>query len=395
MPRRQAARPSSEPRQSFDEHDAFAGGRRRRHGIGRLPGSVARGRSSIDRHGLSSRSSDPIDHPAMTIDAAIDVTGAATTTPSGTGEARPPLHVGMALACAAAVFSGFAKPFDSEVAGLASAGASRDRARHRHDVLGSALPGADHPCGDRRIRLIEGWYPPAPRSPCSSSCQVCRSRRPEPGEDIRRRLDRVSLCHPRGPASFSVSRPPRFSMRRRKRLKGLHAAGDGKPAASSHQPLAYRRDDPVLIPAVALAFVAAIVVRDRLVLNRFHAVSAWGGWRLQNLFRCVCRLALGRGMPSRAAWSIGPAAGGRAEVKPRARQRAGARLHNRRRLRLLPTRHFRVGERTCTRRQAQARALAATPERRRSACDGVVNRSVGTGRRAVGQTNIFFATVTP
>jgi len=37
---------------------------------------------------------------------------------------------------------------------------------------------------------------------------------------------------------------------------------------------------PVIIPAVVLAFVAAIAVRDRLVWHRFRAISVWGGLAL-------------------------------------------------------------------------------------------------------------------
>jgi hypothetical protein len=81
--------------------------------------------------------------------------------------------------------------------------------------------------------------------------------------------------------AFSVFSAAGILMRRRKenhRTFMMLAMVSLLPPAISRWPIAVTH--PVIIPAVVLAFVAAIAVRDRLVWRRFRAVSVWGGLAL-------------------------------------------------------------------------------------------------------------------
>jgi hypothetical protein len=97
--------------------------------------------------------------------------------------------------------------------------------------------------------------------------------------------------------AFSVFTAAGILMRRRRdvhRTFMLLAMISLLPPAVSRWPIAVTH--PAIIPAVMLTFVAVIVVRDRLVWDRFHAVSAWGGLAL--LLSVPLRLAVSQ----TAAW---------------------------------------------------------------------------------------------
>jgi hypothetical protein len=243
---------------------------------------VARSVNRLARAVIAFRPLQP-HHSAMAIDRAIDVTGAATHDVTRDAATRHySFYVGMAVACAATVFSGFAPSFYLRSPALPPL-ASRAIA---HGVgmtcwvllfLMQTILAAT-----RRMRLHQ-WLGLAG---AALAVLIVVSGVPLALSGARRGIfagDSIAFLFVIlvDLLAFSVFSAAGILLRRRKethRTFMLLAMVSLLPPAISRWPIAVTH--PAIIPAVVLAFVAAIAVRDRLVWNRFRAVSVWGGLAL-------------------------------------------------------------------------------------------------------------------
>jgi len=219
----------------------------------------------------------------MAIDAAIEPTGAVTHRVVRDATKRHDrFYVGMAVACAATVFTGFAPSFYLRSAVLPPL-ASRVIAHGIAMTCWVLLFLVQTILAAIRRMRLHRWLGLAG---AALAVLIVVSGVPLALSGARRGIfagDSIAFLFVIlvDLLAFSVFSAAGIFMRRRKEIHRtlmLLAMVSLLPPAVSRWPIAVTH--PVIIPVVVLAFVAALVVRDRLVWNRFHAVSLWGGLAL-------------------------------------------------------------------------------------------------------------------